>query len=109
MPFTGMQDETLCIAIYEGLLISIQEVAYWLFNDPEFLTDIGNIALVRHPFPDKSSKLSAQVLGVGHIWKNRVASSKAPFPDNYFHIDCPSRFEAARFVEQCNDSFCCAS
>lgn len=91
----GVQDETFCIAVYDGLLISIQEVAYWLFNDPEFLTDIGNTALIRHPFPDK---LSTQKLGVGHIWKYRVASGKAPFPDNYFHIDCPTRFEAAQLL-----------
>jgi hypothetical protein len=92
---TGVQDETFCIAVYYGLLVSIQEIAYWLFNDPEFLTDIGNTALIRHPFPDK---LSVQKLGVGHIWKDRVASGKAPFPDNYFHIGCPTRFEAAQLL-----------
>jgi hypothetical protein len=84
-----------CIAVYDGLLISILEVGYWLFNDPEFLTDIGNTALIHHPFPDK---LSNQKLGVGHIWKDRAASGKAPFPDNYFHIDCPTRSEAAQLL-----------
>lgn len=95
---TGLQDETFCIAVYDGLLISIQEIAYWLFNDPEFLTDIGNVALIRSQFPDTLSRLSVQKLGIGHVWKHRAASGKTPFSDDFFHVACPTRLECAQFL-----------
>jgi len=81
----GQKNGVFCIGIYQGLLLSILELSYWLFRSPRFLSDVGAASRMTQGPPTDHASIP------GGIWQHRVANGLPHFSEDLFDVPCEIR------------------
>lgn len=97
----GAQDEYYCIAVYSGLMLSLIEAAFAILGSDKAFPDIGNSRVAeKHEEVKRAHDLYGEALlqghGFGQVWRSHLQHTGTTFPVEFFALECPSRFGAAK-------------
>jgi hypothetical protein len=84
---TTLHKGVFCIGTYEGLLIGIVELAYWLVKRQRFMPDVG----ASQDMPVRHSDGSMP----GLLWAGNISKGLEPFSPDFFDVPCEIRAQVA--------------